>query len=148
MVTINVLNQTTRLSGLIGKKSVVKVVNDQNTIVSLDQAAKIQLGIKPDQIAKIERIGNNAVITLENGEVITLENYFALTNSQIVLEDATGSWEVNVTPSATEQITVDYLPVDTTALPLANGTGNLGLYAIGAVAFGGIIAAASQGGRR
>ncbi|WP_026471584.1 Ig-like domain repeat protein [Alkanindiges illinoisensis] len=146
MVTINVLNQTNSLGGLIEKKSVVKSVNDQKTIVSLDQSAKIQLGIKPDQIAKIERIGNNAVITLENGEVVTLENYFTLTGSQIVLEDATGSWQVNMTPSATGQITVDYLPIDTTVMPLASETGNLGLYAIGAVAFGGIVAAASQGG--
>ncbi|RYY79711.1 MAG: BapA prefix-like domain-containing protein [Moraxellaceae bacterium] len=146
MVKINVLNQTNNLSVLKAQSATIKVIDPQHTVVTLDKVAKVQLGITPDQIAKIERTGNSAVITLENGEVITVENYFAFANSQMVLESATGSWQVNITPAATGQITVDYLPVDTTAAPLLSETGNLGLYGIGAAVVGGIAIAASQGG--
>lgn len=146
MVKINVLNQSNTLKLLHTSPPVIKKIDEQHSFVTLKDAATVQLGISPDQIAKVERMGNSAVITLENGEVITVENYFAFTNSQMVLEGATGSWQVNMTPAATGQITVDYLPVDITAAPLLSETGNLGLYGIGAAVAGGIAIATSQGG--
>lgn len=146
MVKINVLNQSNTSKLLHTSPPVIKKIDEQHSLVTLKDAATVQLGISPDQIAKVERMGNSAVITLENGEVITVENYFAFANSQMVLEGATGSWQVNMTPAATGQITVDYLPVDITAAPLLSETGNLGLYGIGAAVAGGIAIAASQGG--
>ena len=146
MAKISVLNQSTGSNAPTVQLSAVKVVSEQSTIVTLDRASSIQLGLKPDQIASIDRIGNNALITLKNGEVITLENYFAFPN-QIVLQDGTAAWQVAVTPSATGQIIVDYLPIEIEAASAGAATTALsttGWYALGAVALGGAVALAAN----
>jgi hypothetical protein len=142
MVKISVLNQSSSQKVASGTSntataqlSAVKVIDAKNTIVTLDQASSIQLGLKPDQIATIDRVGNSAVITLNNGEVITLENYFVLPN-QIVLQDSTAAWQVAVAPSATGQIIVDYLPIEIAPAGAATALSTTGWYALGAVALG------------
>ena len=55
----------------------------------------VKLKINPQDIAELDRHGNDLVITLKDGEKITIENYFTVDaeghGSELVLEDQNGA---------------------------------------------------------
>lgn len=55
----------------------------------------VKLNINPQDIAELDRHGNDLVITLKDGEKITIENYFTVDaeghGSELVLEDQNGA---------------------------------------------------------
>ncbi|WP_347291034.1 BapA/Bap/LapF family large adhesin [Kluyvera georgiana] len=62
---------------------------------SLISPSIVKINISPRDVAGLERSGNDLVISLRNGEKITIENYFVLDTeghrSELVLEDQNGA---------------------------------------------------------
>lgn len=66
-----------------------ELIQDINTnIVSLTEKSVIKVNAMIDEVAKITRQGNSAVIHFKNVETITIENYFdcAVNDNRIVFE--------------------------------------------------------------
>ena len=66
-----------------------ELIQDINTnIVNLTEKSVIKVNATIDEVAKITRQGNSAVIYFKNGETITIENYFdyAVNDNRIVFE--------------------------------------------------------------
>ncbi|WP_180013582.1 SwmB domain-containing protein [Acinetobacter sp. YH16031] len=66
-----------------------ELIQDINTnIVNLSEKSVIKVNATIDEVAKITRQGNSAVIYFKNGETITIENYFdyAVNDNRIVFE--------------------------------------------------------------
>ncbi|RFC82841.1 BapA/Bap/LapF family prefix-like domain-containing protein, partial [Acinetobacter sichuanensis] len=70
----------------IVSKTTWKSVDILNPSFSLNKPSVVILKCNKEEIKDIARNGDNLVITLENGEVIQIENFFAMDNS-LVLED-------------------------------------------------------------
>lgn len=119
---------------------------------SLHSPSIIKLKINPQDIAALDRSGNDLIITLNTGEKITVDNYFVVDaqghGNELVLEDEHGAlWWVKE-----PQAGLHFEPLaDIDALMLESGShgsatpwvlGALGIAAVG----GGIAIAASSGG--
>ncbi|WP_245608561.1 BapA/Bap/LapF family prefix-like domain-containing protein, partial [Stenoxybacter acetivorans] len=47
-----------------------------NTAVVTKDDSVVKLGISPDEVAEIKQSGDNLIVVLKNGEVITIDNFF------------------------------------------------------------------------
>jgi VCBS repeat-containing protein len=123
----------------------------EGTQVTLSHSSIVELHIERASVADFARSGNDLVITLHSGEVITLKNFYvtdAQGASQLVLQDSEGAlwWIEDPTGAAT------YESIASTDVLLASSGSDAGGAAIwpwalgGIVAAGGIAAAASGGG--
>jgi VCBS repeat-containing protein len=123
----------------------------EGTQVTLSHSSIVELHIERASVADFARSGNDLVITLHSGEVITLKNFYvtdAQGASQLVLQDSEGAlwWIEDPTGAAT------YESISSTDVLLASSGSDAGGAAIwpwalgGIVAAGGIAAAASGGG--
>lgn len=63
---------------IASKKDVSVLQETQNNQIVLNQPSIIQVAVSKDDILSIVRSGNNAVITLKNGEKIVVENFFSV----------------------------------------------------------------------
>ncbi|CAH5677806.1 BapA/Bap/LapF family large adhesin [Enterobacter cloacae] len=123
----------------------------EGTQVTLSHSSIVELKVERANVADFARNGNDLVITLHSGEVITVKNFFvtdAQGASQMVLQDSEGAlwWIQDPAGAAT------YESIASTDVLLAASGSDAGGAAIwpwvlgGIVAAGGIAAAASTGG--
>ena len=79
---------------IVASKQDLTVLQDTlNHKVVLKQPSIVQIAISKDDVASISRSGNNAVITLKNGEKIIIEGFYqgeAETVNNLVFQDAEG----------------------------------------------------------
>ncbi|MFQ8718015.1 MAG: BapA/Bap/LapF family prefix-like domain-containing protein [Enterobacter hormaechei] len=78
----------------------------EGTQITLDHSSIVKLNVDRANIADYSRSGNDLVITLNSGEVITLKNFYvtdAQGVSQLVLEESDGAlwWIEDPTGAAT-----------------------------------------------
>lgn len=123
----------------------------EGTQVTLNHSSIVELKVERANVADFARSGNDLVITLHSGEVITLKNFYvtdAQGASQLVLQDSEGVlwWVQDPAGAAT------YESIASTDVLLAASGSDAGGAVIwpwvlgGIVAAGGIAAAASTGG--
>lgn len=80
---------------VLSKNSAETLINTTNSKVNLSEPSIVQLGVNRADVAKMDRLNNSLVITLKNGEVITLDGFFDGANgnaNSLVLRDADGSF--------------------------------------------------------
>lgn len=123
----------------------------EGTQVTLSHSSIVELHLERADVSHFARSGNDLVVTLHSGEVITLKNFYvtdAQGVSQLVLQDSDGAlwWIEDPAGAAT------YESIASTDVLLAASGSDTGGAAIwpwalgGIVAAGGIAAAASTGG--
>lgn len=123
----------------------------EGTQVTLNHTSIVELQVERANVADFARSGNDLVITLHSGEVITVKNFYVTDEqgaSQLVLQDSEGAlwWIEDPTGAAT------YESIASTDVLLAASGSDAGGAAIwpwalgGIVAAGGIAAVASTGG--
>lgn len=123
----------------------------EGTQVTLSHSSIVELHVERADVSHFARSGNDLVVTLHSGEVITLKNFYvtdAQGVSQLVLQESDGAlwWIEDPAGAAT------YESIASTDVLLAASGSDAGGAAIwpwalgGIVAAGGIAAAASSGG--
>ncbi|MEE9658809.1 BapA/Bap/LapF family large adhesin [Enterobacter cloacae complex sp. CARB60] len=123
----------------------------EGTQITLSHSSIVELHVERASVSHFARNGNDLLVTLHSGEVITLKNFYvtdAQGVSQLVLQDSSGAlwWIEDPTGAAT------YESITSTDVLLAASGSDTGGAAIwpwalgGIVAAGGIAAAASGGG--
>ncbi|WP_420795123.1 Ig-like domain-containing protein [Enterobacter cloacae] len=140
------MSQISVISKLTGVET-----TSEGTQVTLSHTSIVELKVERANVADFARSGNDLVITLHSGEVITIKNFYvtdAQGASQLVLQDSEGAlwWIQDPAGAAT------YESIASTDVLLAASGSDAGGAAIwpwvlgGIVAAGGIAAAASTGG--
>ncbi|MFP2431892.1 BapA/Bap/LapF family large adhesin [Enterobacter ludwigii] len=123
----------------------------EGTQVTLSHSSIVELHVERADVSHFARSGNDLVVTLHSGEVITLKNFYVTDAegvSQLVLEESDGAlwWIEDPTGAAT------YESIASTDVLLAASGGDTGGAAIwpwvlgGLAVAGGIAVAASSGG--
>ncbi|MFV5524973.1 SwmB domain-containing protein [Acinetobacter variabilis] len=126
-----------------------ELIQDINTnIVNLTEKSVIKVNATIDEVAKITRQGNSAVIYFKNGETITIENYFdyAVNDNRIVFEhEGQLYWAEFTDENGVMLDTIRYHPL--TGDLAESGTVAAGVlpWLGGALALGAIAAAAGGG---
>ncbi|MEK5753916.1 SwmB domain-containing protein [Acinetobacter variabilis] len=126
-----------------------ELIQDINTnIVNLSEKSVIKVNATIDEVAKITRQGNSAVIYFKNGETITIENYFdyAVNDNRIVFEhEGQLYWAEFTDENGVMLDTIRYHPL--TGDLAESGTVAAGVlpWLGGALALGAIAAAAGGG---
>lgn len=125
--------------------------NVESSEITLNAPSIVELRAERADIASIVRTNQDMVITLRDGEVITVKNFYAFADqggNQLVLEDSNGAlWWVQDTDSAFhfEHIAnIDELMAATGAE--SHGGGAIWPWVLGGVAVAGGIALAAGGG--
>ncbi|RYZ86752.1 MAG: BapA prefix-like domain-containing protein, partial [Moraxellaceae bacterium] len=131
---------------VVSKNSAETLINTTNSKINLSEPSIVQLGVNRADVAKMDRLNNSLVITLNNGEVITIDNFFNAANSNansLVLRDSDGSfWLADINAQNGAFVLNDYLPLQSIQ-PLLESNGiNSGAFAwlLGAVGVGGLVA--------
>jgi len=126
-----------------------ELIQDINTnIVNLTEKSVIKVNATIDEVAKITRQGNSAVIYFKNGETITIENYFdyAVNDNRIIFEhEGQLYWAEFTDENGVMLDTIRYHPL--TGDLAESGTVAAGVlpWLGGALALGAIAAAAGGG---
>ena len=131
---------------VLSKNSAETLINTTSSKVNLSEPSIVQIGINRADVAKMDRLNDSLVITLKNGEVITLDGFFNAANStanSLVLRDSDGSfWLADINAQNGAFVLNDYLPLESIQ-PLLETSGiNSGAFAwlLGAVGVGGLVA--------
>src|SRR5690606_18016126 len=97
-----------------------KLIQSLNTnVVKLTQNSIVKINLNTEEVATITRQGNAAVITLKNGEKITLENYFdfpAESNKIIFENDGELYWAQFTDAFGAILDTINYIPLEQLAI--------------------------------
>ena len=72
---------------VISKKTHQILEKVNNNQIKLNGDSVVQIKASAQDVLSIERSGNNAIITLKNGEKIIIENYFNAENSNSLVFD-------------------------------------------------------------
>ena len=112
----------------------------EGTQVTLSHSSIVELHVERADISHFARNGNDLLVTLNSGEVITLKNFYvadAQGVSQLVLQESNGAlwWIEDPTGAAT------YESIASTDVLLASSGSDAGGAAIWPWALGGIVAA-------
>ncbi|MEB3755200.1 Ig-like domain-containing protein, partial [Acinetobacter sp. MD2(2019)] len=117
--------------------------------VSLTEDSVIKIGVSKTMVESITRDGNAAVVTLKNGETITIENYFTNTpeaNSIVFDDNGSLAWAKFTDASGNVVSTVTYNPLaDISPLLYSESQVAIVPWLIGAGLAGGVIAVAAGG---
>ena len=135
---------------VISKESHQVLENVNSSKVGLNENSVVVVQVSKDDVASITRENNNALITLRNGEVIVVENYFnaEFADNSLVFQDDSGQlyWVKFTNTDGTIAETILYYPIEEIE-PLLysdNFVGGILPWLVGA----GIAAAAGGGGSR
>ena len=82
---------------VLNKQNLATLQNTDTQLVALNQASIIQISHSKDDIASIIRSGNKLIVTLNNGEKITLEQFFNAEGStphSLVLPNHNGQFDL------------------------------------------------------
>jgi hypothetical protein len=82
---------------VLNKENLATLHNTDTQLVALNQASIIQISHSKDDIASIIRSGNKLIVTLNNGEKITLEQFFNAEGStphSLVLPNHNGQFDL------------------------------------------------------
>ncbi len=82
---------------VLNKQNLATLHNTDTQLVALNQASIIQISHSRDDIASMVRSGNKLIITLKNGEKITLEQFFHADGSSphsLVLPNQSGAFDL------------------------------------------------------
>src|SRR5690606_30666363 len=104
---------------IISSESGGVIQSTNNSVVSLNQSSIVKINLNIDEVASISRQGNAAVVTLKNGEKITLENYFdfpAESNKIIFENDGELYWAQFTDASGAILDTINYIPLEQLAI--------------------------------
>ncbi|WP_049010771.1 BapA/Bap/LapF family large adhesin [Enterobacter kobei] len=123
----------------------------EGTQVTLSHSSIVELHVERADVSHFARSGNDLVVTLHSGEVITLKNFYvtdAQGVSQLVLQDSDGAlWWIEDPAGAATYESIASTDVLLAASGSDTGGAAIWLWALGGiVAAGGIAAAASSGG--
>ncbi|MFC3506172.1 Ig-like domain-containing protein [Acinetobacter pseudolwoffii] len=95
------------------------IQNTSESVVSLNQSSIVKINLNTEEVASIVRQGDAAVITLKNGEIITIENYFnyPIETSQILFEnEGELIWAQFTDATGAVLDSVNYIPLNEAAL--------------------------------
>ncbi|ELN2124125.1 BapA prefix-like domain-containing protein [Enterobacter kobei] len=123
----------------------------EGTQVTLSHSSIVELHVERADVSHFARSGNDLVVTLHSGEVITLKNFYvtdAQGVSQLVLQDSDGAlWWIEDPAGAATYESIASSDVLLAASGSDTGGAAIWPWALGGiVAAGGIAAAASSGG--
>ncbi|SAG37275.1 BapA/Bap/LapF family large adhesin [Enterobacter kobei] len=123
----------------------------EGTQVTLSHSSIVELHVERADVSHFARSGNDLVVTLHSGEVITLKNFYvtdAQGVSQLVLQDSDGAlWWIEDPAGAATYESIASTDVLLAASGSDTGGASIWPWALGGiVAAGGIAAAASSGG--
>ena len=120
--------------------------------IRLEAPSVVQLQIGPEQVARFERHGNDLLLFLEDGTVLTIEKFFVVGadgRNDLVFEDGAGvSWWAQY-GDHWSGFDIAEINDDSIAVPVAGTIGTLSpalLAGLGLLAGGGIALAAAGGG--
>jgi hypothetical protein len=113
---------------VVSKNTADTLLNTVSNRISLNEPSIVQMGVNRADVAKMERLDNSLVVTLKDGDVVTLDGFFDAANStsnSLVLRDADGSfWLAEINPQSGAFALIDYLPLESLEpLLLAEETG-------------------------
>ncbi|OTG79942.1 hypothetical protein B9T33_10510 [Acinetobacter sp. ANC 5054] len=101
---------------VISKESHKVLDQIESNHVGLTENSVIVVKIAKEDVASITKNGNDAIITLKNGEIITVENYFnaAMPDNSLVFEDDDGTlyWAKFTTANGDIADVIQYQPLD------------------------------------
>ena len=136
---------------VISKESQQVLENVNSSKVGLNENSVVVVQVSKDDVVSITRENNNALITLRNGEVIVVENYFnaEFADNSLVFQDDSGQlyWVKFTSTDGTIAETILYYPIEEIE-PLLysdNFVGGILPWLVGA-GVAGIAAAAAAGG--
>ena len=136
---------------VISKESHQVLENVNSSKVGLNENSVVVVQVSKDDVASITRENNNALITLRNGEVIVVENYFnaEFADNSLVFQDDSGQlyWVKFTNTDGTIAETILYYPIEEIEplLYFDNFVGGILPWLVGA-GVAGIAAAAGGGG--
>ena len=113
---------------VVSKNTADTLLNTVSNRISLNEPSIVQMGVNRADVAKMEWLDNSLVVTLKDGDVVTLDGFFDAANStsnSLVLRDADGSfWLAEINPQSGAFALIDYLPLESLEpLLLAEETG-------------------------
>ena len=130
-------------------KITLEKVNIESNIIKIDKASIIQTKLHKEDVKEIVQEGNNLVIKLNNGETITLENYFVVdaagNTTELVFEGTVCAFEQMVWDNGA--VGFKELTGLEELLPIVTGAGGINPlpWIVGGLVAGGIGAAAGGG---
>ena len=134
---------------VISKESHQTLQSGESSQIKLNENSVVLVNVPKEQVASVVRQGNAAVITLKNGEVIVIDDFFKFSDNQIVFTSESGElYWVEFTNQENVIEALKYnLVNDQNIGPLLYDDGyGFWPWALGAVAIGGIAAAGGSGG--
>jgi hypothetical protein len=150
MAIVKVIHQNDSVALTPTVKPTTYSTSGANTIIKLDKNFIVRVDVRPDQVEIVERIGNDAVITLKNGEKITLQGYFDNAAGQLLFYDGESLWTARIAETVPNQglIELDYVPTKAlNHLAIEESGSSWGLWGVvGGLAGLGTVAALAGGG--
>ena len=136
------------------KQSAVATQNAWGNI-TLNNPGVVQMPVAPDQVATVTRRGQDLIVTLKNGEKVTIGNFFAVDQAGVgsdmvfVGEDGT-LWHANYDATAFTGFTFDEVnSLDELVAGIGtagNETSTFAIAGLSLLGVGGVAAAANGGG--
>ncbi|MDK8756555.1 BapA/Bap/LapF family prefix-like domain-containing protein, partial [Acinetobacter radioresistens] len=130
---------------IISKETAQQVEHIGNSF-KLGEPVVVVIDVAPEEVASIDRSGNNLTITLKNGEQIYIENYFAADNSLVFKNDQNQLLLAQVTDASGAILDpISYLNLEEVT-PLLYGAESEAYvpWLVGAVGIGGLAAAVTS----
>ncbi len=130
---------------IISKETAQQVEHIGNSF-KLGEPVVVVIDVAPEEVASIDRSGNNLTITLKNGEQIYIENYFAADNSLVFKNDQNQLLLAQVTDASGAILDpISYLNLEEVT-PLLYGAESEAFvpWLVGAVGIGGLAAAVTS----
>ncbi|MFE8898268.1 Ig-like domain-containing protein, partial [Cobetia marina] len=138
-------------SGLSLQDTVLRQVRE----VRLNEASDVSLDISPDEIAGLSRSGDDLVLTLQNGEVITLDGFYIdpQEESHLYLQDddfAGDIYRIDMAGTSPGNIPYEAIPVENTIesafLATTLGASGTTLAALGVIGATGLMIGGTNSG--
>ena len=133
---------------VVSKESHQTLQSGESSQITLSENSVVLVNVLREEVASVVRQGNAAVITLKNGEVIVIDDFFKFTDNTIVFTSESGElyWVEFTNQEGVVDALKYYLVEDQNIGPLLySDVPVFWPWVLGAVAIGGIAAAAGSG---